>query len=37
MGRGWEAYNPNLIEPEPDPDEVVNEEPDGESETEVLV
>ena len=35
MGHGWEAYNPNLIEP--DPNKVVNEEPEGESETEALV
>ena len=35
MGHGWEAYNPNLIEP--DPDKVVNKEPEGESETEDLV
>ena len=35
MGHGWEAYDPNLIEP--DPDEDIGEEPNGEPETEALV
>lgn len=32
---GWEAYDPNLIEP--DPDEDIGEEPNEDSETGVLV
>ena len=35
MGHGWEVYNPSLIEP--DLEEDIGEEPNGEPETEVLV